>query len=142
MYHFPYNDILNLTYPNREIEEAFPDCILREAQFAPFAALNGYEEAVTETARLTKPKISPDESKTDELNRKLLFLKKHLGQTPVISVTHFVKDPKKHGGTYRTKKLPVTKILETEQALLFIDGTKILMHNISDLHSDIFPKTE
>jgi len=50
---FQYNDILNIPYPNPEIEKDFPDKILRAAQFAPFAALTGYDEAVEETARLT-----------------------------------------------------------------------------------------
>ncbi|MBO5407862.1 MAG: hypothetical protein J6A61_00430 [Clostridia bacterium] len=142
MYPFPYNDILNLRYPNREIETAFPDKILREAQFAPFAALTGYEEAVSETARVTEQKMIPDESQLEALNRKLQFLKQHLSHTPMVRVTHFVKDPKKEGGTYRIQILPIKKISETEKALLFLDGSKIYLHNISDLQSDIFPESE
>lgn len=57
-----------MNYPNPEIEKDFPDKILRAAQFAPFAALNGYEEAVAETARLTDKKIELDEYQKDELN--------------------------------------------------------------------------
>lgn len=50
MSNFEFQDILNMQYPNPEIEKDFPDKILRAAQFAPFAALTGYDEAVIETA--------------------------------------------------------------------------------------------
>ena len=53
MSNFEFEDILNMQYPNSEIEKDFPDKILRAAQFAPFAALTGYDEAVIETARLS-----------------------------------------------------------------------------------------
>ena len=39
MSNFEFQDILNMQYPNPEIEKDFPDKILRAAQFAPFAAL-------------------------------------------------------------------------------------------------------
>ncbi len=142
MSHFPYNDILNLRYPNPEIEHDFPNPILREAQFAPFSALNGHEEAVAEVCRLTSPKIVMDEAHRDEINQKLHFLKEHLALTPIISITHFVKDAKKEGGAYQTKKLPLKKISESENAVVLFDGTKIFMQDIYDLQSEIFPKTE
>ena len=74
MSNFQYDDILNMQYPNPEIEKDFPDKILRAAQFAPFAALTGYDEAVEETARLTDSKIELDEYQKSELNDKLQFL--------------------------------------------------------------------
>jgi len=52
-----YRDILNTPYPNPEIEKDFPDPVLRGAQFAPFAALTGHDEAIEETARLTDGKV-------------------------------------------------------------------------------------
>ena len=61
MSNFEFEDILNMQYPNPEIEKDFPDKILRAAQFAPFAALTGYDEAVIETARLTDSKLELDE---------------------------------------------------------------------------------
>lgn len=56
MKEFQYSDILNYEYPNFEIESDFPDKIIRAAQFAPFAALAGYDEAVKESARETSRK--------------------------------------------------------------------------------------
>ena len=69
MSNFEFQDILNMQYPNPEIEKDFPDKILRAAQFAPFAALTGYDEAVIETARLTDSKLELDEYTKEELNR-------------------------------------------------------------------------
>ena len=51
-----YDDIINLphhvskTHPRLSVEQ-------RAAQFAPFAALTGYDEQVKETARLTENRI-------------------------------------------------------------------------------------
>lgn len=47
---FQYDDILNYQYPNPEIERDFGESVLRAAQFAPFAALTGFDEAIDETA--------------------------------------------------------------------------------------------
>ncbi|MEI3102313.1 MAG: hypothetical protein V8T45_11485 [Oscillospiraceae bacterium] len=41
----------------------------RAAQFAPFAALTGYEDAVEEAARLTESKIELDRDRIEELDR-------------------------------------------------------------------------
>ena len=65
---FEYDDILNMEYPNPEIEKDFPDRILREAQFAPFAALTGYNDAISETARQTDGRTELDEYELEKLN--------------------------------------------------------------------------
>lgn len=74
MSEFKYNDILNMQYPNPEIEKDFPDKILREAQFAPFAALTGYDDTIAETARRTDSKLELDEYEIEKLNVKLQYL--------------------------------------------------------------------
>ena len=50
----------------------------RAAQFSPFAALTGYEDAVEETARLTDSKIELDDDKVEDINVKLQLIKEHL----------------------------------------------------------------
>ena len=74
MSEFKYKDILNMKYPNPEIERDFPDKILREAQFAPFAALTGHNDAIDEAARQTDRKIELDEYEIERLNNKLKYL--------------------------------------------------------------------
>ena len=41
----------------------------RAAQFSPFAALTGYEDAIDETARLTDARVELGESAVEELER-------------------------------------------------------------------------
>ena len=56
-----YDDIINLPH-HQSMERAHMSLHDRAAQFAPFAALTGHEEAIEETARLTDAKIILDES--------------------------------------------------------------------------------
>ncbi len=142
MNQYQFNDILNLPYPNPEIERDFPDKVLHAAQFAPFAALTGHDAAVEETARFTERETLLDESQKEELNRKLCFLKEQLWSALLVSVTYFVKDQKKEGGSYRTINMPIKKISESQKAILLEDGTKILMNDIVSLDCDLFPNEE
>lgn len=130
---FLYRDILNFPYPNSEIEKDFPDPVLRGAQFAPFAALTGHDEAIEETARLTDGKVLLSHSEQEEINRSLQFLLDHIGEHPKISVTYFVADQKKQGGAYYTKLETASKIRPTEQILILSDQTEIPFSDILDL---------
>ena len=49
----------------------------RAAQFSPFAALSGHEDAIRETARLTTERIELSESRKEELNEQLVWLREH-----------------------------------------------------------------
>ena len=129
MSEFRYNDILNMPYPNPEIEKDFPDKILRAAQFAPFAALTGYDEAVEETARLTDSKV--------ELNEKLQFLG-NSEDDEEVSITYFVPDKRKSGGAYITKKGVVLKVREYEKDVVMEDGTEIPIDDIIEIEGNQF----
>ena len=142
MSNFEFQDILNMQYPNPEIEKDFPDKILRAAQFAPFAALTGYDEAVIETARLTDSKLELDEYTKEELNRKLNFLKDNLDYLPETSITYFVPDKKKEGGKYVNKKGYIKKIREFESDVVFDDDTEILIDDILYVENDLFTEIE
>ena len=137
MSEFRYNDILNMPYPNPEIEKDFPDKILRAAQFAPFAALTGYDEAVEETARLTDNKLELDEYQKAELNDKLQFLG-NSEDDEEVSITYFVPDKRKFGGTYITKKGVVLKVREYEKDVVMEDGTEIPIDDIIEIEGNQF----
>ena len=141
MSEFRYNDILNMPYPNPEIEKDFPDKILRAAQFAPFAALTGYDEAVEETARLTDSKVELDEYQKAELNDKLIFLNNSESDEEVC-ITYFVPDKKKSGGAYITKKGIVLKIREYEKDVVMDDGSEIPIDDIIAIDGNPFNETE
>lgn len=141
MSEFRYNDILNMPYPNPEIEKDFPDKILRAAQFAPFAALTGYDEAVEETARLTDAKLELDEYQKTELNDKLQFLNNSEDNEDVC-ITYFVPDKRKSGGEYITKKGIVLKVREYEKDVVMEDGTEIPIDDIIAIESNQFNEME
>ena len=135
---FQYNDILNYQYPNPEIEKDFPDKILRAAQFAPFAALTGYDAAVNEAARLTEDKIELDEYELEKLNQKFNYIKNHIGDEQTYSITYFVPDKKKEGGQYATISGNIVKIKEFESIVVMADKTEIPIQDILLIESDAF----
>ena len=141
MSEFRYNDILNMPYPNPEIEKDFPDKILRAAQFAPFAALTGFDEEVEETARITDSKVELDEYQKAELNDKLLFLN-NSEDDEEVSITYFVPDKKKSGGAYVIKKGIVLKVREYEKDVVMNDGTEIPIDDIIEIDGSQFNETE
>ena len=141
MSEFQYNDILNAPYPNPEIEKDLPDKILRAAQFAPFAALTGYDEAVEETARLTDSKVELDEYQKAELNDRLQFLN-NSEEDEAVGITYFVSDKRKSGGSYITKKGIVLKVREYEKDVVMDDGTEIPIDDIMTIEGNQFNETE
>lgn len=132
-----YEDIIDLPYEKSTRRAPMPVAD-RAAQFAPFAALTGYDAAVRETARLTERRIELDEYETEALNRKLLFVKSHLADEPVIYVTYFLPDAKKEGGAYVKKTGTVKKIKTYEGQLVMKDNTVIPLRDILMLESDSF----
>lgn len=135
---FRYSDILNMEYPNPEIEKDFPDKILRAAQFAPFAALTGYGAAVNEAARLTESKIELDEYELEILNKKFDYIKNHIGDEQIYSITYFMPDKKKDGGQYVTIAGNIVKIKEFENIVVMADKTEIPIQDILLIESDAF----
>lgn len=125
-----YDDIINLQYKKSTSRKQM-SISDRAAQFAPFAALTGHDEAIQETARLTNRKIYLDEYEIEELNRKILELKAE--KNPYICVTYFVPDLKKDGGEYVKKQGVLKSIKDTEQSMVFTDGSIIDIENIIEI---------
>lgn len=111
----------------------------RAAQFAPFAALTGYEAAVEETARLTDEKIELEEDALAILNMRLQILQENESRHPKITATYFLPDKKKSGGAYVTEAGQLKRIDETEQMLLLTDSRQIAISDIYSIESDLFP---
>ncbi len=133
-----FDDIINMQYPNPEIEKDFPDEILRAAQFEPFAALTGHDEAVQETARLTDKKSELDENAKEELDRKLNCLLDYLEYSPNIVITYFIDDNKKDGGEYVSRKGIVKKIRDYDKTVVLEDGFEIRIEDILMIESSVF----
>lgn len=125
-----YKDILNTEYPNRETEKDFPDKVNRAAQFAPYAALVGFEDIVHETARLTERKIEPDENQKEIINRNICYVKDNMEQNIKVDITYFVKDELKAGGSYVQEKVVIEKIREFEKEIVLADGRVVEIGDI------------
>ncbi len=110
----------------------------RAAQFSPFAALTGYDDCVTEAARMTDTCDPLDDDRRDELDRKVSFLAGLTGKDTVIKVRYFVKDRYKDGGEYMEKTGCLKYIDEFGKALIFTDDTSVSISDISDINGDIF----
>ena len=108
----------------------------RAAQFAPFAALTGYDEAVQEAGRRTDRRVELSEDTAEELNRRLCWLRDHIGEAPEIAVTWFVPDGKKEGGAYRTVRDRLQAIKERPLRLILRRGTEIPAADILALRLD------
>lgn len=119
-----YEDILPLPH-HRSVKRPHMPQPDRAAQFAPFAALSGYEGEIAEAGRLTEREAELTEWAVEQVDAKLRQIRRSLEQHPQITVTYFVPDTRKSGGAYRTITARVRKILELEQALLLSDETII-----------------
>lgn len=131
-----YDDIIHLPH---HVSERHPQMSMynRAAQFAPFAALTGHNAAITEAARLTEAEQELSESVAEVLNRKLAYLQS-LDEKPTISVTYFVPDDKKEGGSYHTATGIVKSVEPDKGVLQFEDGTGIPVIRIKDIDGECF----
>lgn len=125
-----YEDIINLPYPRKHRRMSNYD---RGAQFAPFAALTGFEAAIAETARLTDRKIDLDEGGKALLDEKLRKIEEDIFEQPEVSLTYFQPDIRKAGGAYVQKRGRVKKLDPYNRTVVFCDGMSVAIEDISDI---------
>ena len=111
----------------------------RAAQFAPFAALTGFDAQITEAGRLTQPRIDPGEDALAELDQALRFLLEHVDQKPEATITWFVQDANKDGGAYETVTGRVRRIDMLERTLTLTDGRAVPLGDIVALRAEDQP---
>ena len=126
-----YDDIMNMDQPplirRRMLNQQ------RAAQFAPFAALTGYEEIIKETSRLVEPYRELDEQQQNELNHKLeRYLKEEV--KTLILLTYFVPDMYKDGGHYIEESVVIIKMDELHRQLVLEDGRNIPLVYVYDIN--------
>ena len=121
-----YEDIINLPHPE---PKRHPRMSLyeRSAQFAPFAALVGYDDQVYETGRLTSKKHELTEEEMLQINDTLVSISTM--KNPKVKITFFVKDEKKSGGKYHTLE-GIVKKLDKYKQLINVDDIKIAINDI------------
>ena len=127
-----YDDIINLP---RHVSNKHPHMSIhdRAALFAPFAALTGHSEAVSETARYVDEKIDLGEDAIKEIQDTLNYIQEHISQSPQVTITYFVADGRKRGGRYVTETTTVKLINDLEQLIYLDNGVQIKYGNIYEI---------
>ena len=127
-----YEDIINLPHHISKKHRPMPR-EARAAQFAPFAALTGYESDVNEAARYTGKRRELGEYETERLNRRINEIRDGIhGNTEVI-ITYFKPDEKKAGGEYLNSGGRVRKIDDYGRTLTLTSGALIPLDDISEI---------
>lgn len=126
-----YDDIIQLPHHQSATRPQMP-LSKRAAQFAPFAALSGYEERIREVERLTEGRLALSDDEAQRLNERLLLLREKIADRPEVRVLYFVPDKYKEGGAYLQKSGSVRRLDEHRRVLVFTDGAEI---SIDDLHA-------
>ena len=132
-----YDDIIKLSH---HISKKHPQMSMEEraAQFAPFAALVGYNDAVEETARITTKRIELNEEEKNVLDIKLQMLNEqiHIQIYPNVTIIYFVPDLKKDGGKYIKISGTVKRIDEYKQLIILDDKTEIPISEIISINGE------
>ena len=126
-----YRDILNLPRTPSRTRRQMPVCE-RAAQFAPFAALSGFDTQIGEEARLTnrRPVLSDEEAA--EMNEVLCVLAESTRRLRV-RLTVFVPDASKSGGALFKTEGVVRRVDFAARQLIFADKTVIALDDIFSL---------
>ena len=132
-----YDYIIKLPH-HVSIKRPHMAAIDRAAQFAPFAALTGYDAAIKETARLTGERVELDEYSTTALNDRLRIIAERIAQQPEIAITYFQPDITKSGGSYVTVTGAAKKIDEYKRIVIMTDGITIPIDEIVDIDGEMF----
>ena len=132
-----YEDIKNLPHYEPKYHPRMSSYQIA-AQFAPFAALTGYEELVRESSRLTDRKIELSEYERSILDEKLLLIQNNIKIRPEIIITYFIKDKKKSGGKYITITSNIKSVDLINRFIKLVSNQKILIDDIYDLKSELF----
>ena len=136
-----YEDIINRPH---HVSKTLPQMSMsdRAAQFAPFAALTGYDSAIKETGRLTNERIELDEEALTALDRKYQLLMEALDEAPEVTITYFQPDERKAGGKYVSATGAVKKVDDFERRITMQDGTRIPMDDVLSIDGELFSSLE
>lgn len=129
-----YDDIIGL--PHHVSKTRKPMSMeSRAAQFAAFAALNGHDEAIAETARLTSAKEELSNEEFEILSRRLSIAVENDAK---VVITYFVADKMKQGGGYRQVVGRIKKIDELERMVVMADKQLIPLYDVIGIDGSVF----
>lgn len=129
-----YDHILHLPHPVSSKHSPMTNYD-RAAQFSPFAALTGFEDAIGEAGRLTDFQAELDEDEKALLNERLMELQSQISHQPPVTLTCFRPDDRKSGGAYVRVRGYLKKIDEYRRVLILSDGEEISIDQIYAIES-------
>ncbi len=123
-----YKDMYDLPHP---VSKKHPHMSIknRAGQFSPFAALTGYGEAITETARFTDHQKNLTE---DEMQLVDQTLRTALEKHAPLRIRYFLPDNKKEGGSYQEIHGIIYKWDALVHKIIFESGEAIFIDHIID----------
>ena len=121
-----YDDIINFSH-HVSTKHQQMSMTERAAQFSPFAALTGHEDAIQETARVTMERIVLDEQTKEDISQNLQRMLE--GNFEGV-ITYFTLNPRKDRGRYATLTGYAAKIDEVKNIITMKDGTAIPVADI------------
>ena len=136
-----YDEIMGLPHHVSKTRPQMPMSD-RAAQFAPFAALTGYDSGIKETGRLTAERIELDVEALSALDMKYQLLMEALDEAPEVTITYFQPDERKAGGKYVSAVGAVKKIDDFERRITMRDGTRIPMDDVLSIDGELFSSLE
>ena len=136
-----YNEIMGLPHHVSKNRPQMPMSD-RAAQFAPFAALTGYDAAIKEIGRLTDERVELDVEALSALDMKYQILMEALDEAPEVTITYFQPDERKAGGKYVSAVGAVKKIDDFERRITMRDGTRIPMDDVLSIDGEMFSSLE
>ena len=126
-----YDDMLGMKRPASERHPKM-NRVARAAQFAPFAALTGFEELVAEEARVTEEKTELTDEEKLRISE-MISAAIASGEEREISLTYFVADKYKKGGSYVTR-VGIPKSFDAYRRMLIMaDGEEIPMDAVTEV---------
>ena len=127
-----YRDLLHLPHHRSPAHAPMPRQS-RAAQFAPFAALTGFDAQLRETERQTQAQAEPNEDALQELDQSLHTLFACVHTQPAVQVRWFVPDAKKSGGAYKAAAGRVLQLDRNRSLLVLDSGPVIALGAIAEL---------
>lgn len=127
-----YDDIINLEH---HVSKNHPQMSIydRSAQFAPFAALTGYEESIKKAGEIYDSKIELSDDKIEELS--LIFaqlLSKNKQEEVMVKVTYFFHQNDENNGKY-IELVDIFKSIDITKKVIKIGSKTINFSDIFDL---------
>lgn len=129
-----YTEIINLKRPKSNYPKS--DNLKRASQFAAFKALDGYDEEIYEVGRYVKKK-----KELTEMDKKILDLKMHnieinKKNKPIVTITYFIPDLKKDGGSYKIISSYIKHIDKVGETIKLDNNMTINFSDILNIESD------